>query len=51
MSDAQMGLSVAAPLIIVFAVFLHRMRALSLAGTIAASAASVAIATALFFTQ
>jgi hypothetical protein len=51
MSDAQSGLLVATPLILVFAVMLNRMGVLRLSGTVAACAASVAIATALFFTQ
>lgn len=51
MSDAQTGLLVATPLIMVFAVMLNRMGALRLSGTIAAVAASAAIAAALFFTQ
>ena len=46
-----MGLLMAAPLIIVFAIGLYRMRALGLTGTVAAVAASVVIAASLFFTQ
>ena len=51
MSDAQMGLLMAAPLIIIFAIGLYRMRALGLTGTVAAVVASVVIAAALFVTQ
>ena len=51
MSDAQTGLLMAAPLIIIFALGLYRMRALGLTGTVAAVAASVMIAVALFVTQ
>jgi hypothetical protein len=51
MSDAQVGLVMATPLIIVFAVMLHRMGVLRLTGTIAAVTLSVVIAVSLFFTQ
>jgi hypothetical protein len=50
-SDAQIGLMTAAPLIVVFAVMLHRMGVLRLSGTIAAVTMSVVIAAALFLTQ
>jgi hypothetical protein len=51
MSDAQVGLVMATPIIIIFAIMLHRMGALRLSGTIAAVTMSVAIALALFLTQ
>lgn len=51
MSDAQVGLMMATPLIVIFAVALHRMGVLRLSGTIAAVTMSVVIATALFLTQ
>ena len=51
MSDAQAGLLTAAPLIIIFALGLYRMRVLSFAGTFAAVSASIVIAAALFLTQ
>jgi len=51
MSDAQVGLVMATPLIIIFAVMLHRMGVLRLSGTIAAVTMSVAIAGILFVTQ
>lgn len=51
MSDAQVGLVMATPLIVIFAVMLHRMGVLRLSGTIAAVTMSIAIATALFLTQ
>ena len=51
MSDAQIGLITAAPLIVIFAIMLYRMGVLRLSGTIAAVTMSVAIATALFLTQ
>jgi hypothetical protein len=51
MSDAQVGLMMATPLIIIFAIMLHRMGVLRLTGTIAAVTMSVVIAAALFFTQ
>ncbi len=46
-----MGLLMAAPLIIIFALGLYRMRALGLTGTVAAVAASIIIAAAMFVTQ
>jgi len=51
MSEAQIGLTVAAPLIVIFALALHRMGALRGGATLAAVAASVAIAVVLFATQ
>jgi hypothetical protein len=51
MSDAQVGLLVATPIIVVFALALYRMGVLRLSGTITAVAMSVAIGIALFFTQ
>ncbi|MBV2185435.1 MAG: hypothetical protein KUL88_12960 [Rhizobium sp.] len=51
MTDAQIGLSVATPIIIGFAILLHRMGVLQRGGTISAVLASVAIATVLFFGQ
>jgi hypothetical protein len=51
MSDAQVGLLVATPLIAGFAVALHRMGALRRSGAITAVAMSVAIAVVLLVTQ
>jgi hypothetical protein len=51
MSDAQVGLLVATPIIVIFALALYRMGVLRLSGTIAAVAMSVAIGVVLFFTQ
>jgi len=51
MSEAQLGLITATPIIIVFAAALRRMGVLSTTGTISAIAASVAIAVVLFTTQ
>ncbi|WP_174219240.1 hypothetical protein [Microvirga sp. 17 mud 1-3] len=51
MTDAQIGLMTATPLIVIFAIMLYRMGVLRLTGTLAAVALSVAIAGALFFTQ
>jgi hypothetical protein len=51
MTDAQVGLVMATPLIIIFAIMLHRMGVLRLSGTITAVSMSVAIATVLFLTQ
>jgi hypothetical protein len=51
MSDAQIGLVMATPLIIIFAVMLHWMGVLRLSGTIAAVTLSIVIAMSLFFTQ
>ena len=51
MNDAQLGLTVATPLIIVFALALRWMGALRTSGTIAAVALSVIIAVVLFVTQ
>jgi hypothetical protein len=46
-----MGLAVATPVIIVFALALQRMGVLRTTGAVTAVLASVAIAVALFFTQ
>jgi hypothetical protein len=51
MSDAQVGLLVATPIIVIFALALYRMGVLRLSGAIAAVAMSVAIGAVLFFTQ
>lgn len=51
MTEAQYGLLTAAPLIAIFAIGLYKVRALGLAGTVAAVVASAAIAATLFFTQ
>ncbi|RAI36826.1 hypothetical protein [Rhodoplanes roseus] len=51
MNDAQLGLLVATPIIVVFAIALRRMGALRTTGAVAAVAASLAIAAVLFFTQ
>jgi hypothetical protein len=51
MSDAQAGLMMATPLIVIFAVMLHRMGVLRLTGTVAAVTMSIAIAFVLFVTQ
>ncbi len=51
MTDAQVGLVLATPLIVIFAVMLYRMGVLRLTGTISAVAMSVAIAVVLFLTQ
>lgn len=51
MSDAQIGLLVATPVIIGFALMLYRMGVLQGAGTVSAVAASVAIAAVLFLGQ
>ncbi|MBB4186462.1 MULTISPECIES: hypothetical protein [Sinorhizobium] len=48
MTDAQIGLSVATPIIIVFALVLHRMGVLQRAGTVSAVLFSIAIAVVLF---
>lgn len=51
MSDAQVGLVMATPLIIIFAIMLHRMGVLRLTGTVTAVMMSVVIAVTLFLTQ
>ncbi|WP_162859475.1 hypothetical protein FJN17_34195 [Bradyrhizobium symbiodeficiens] len=51
MSDAQIGLMTATPIIIVFAIVLWRMGVLSTVATVSAVSLSVAIATVLFTTQ
>jgi hypothetical protein len=50
-TDAQTGLAVAAPIIVIFAVALYRMGVLRLTGTVSAVVLSVAIAAILFFTR
>ncbi len=51
MSDAQIGLLTAAPIIMLFAVGLRRMGVLSTAAMVSAVGLSGAIAAVLFFTQ
>lgn len=51
MSDAQVGLVVVTPLIIIFALALHRMGVLRPIATLTAVLTSAAIAAVLFFTQ
>jgi len=51
MSDAQVGLVMATPLIIIFAIMLYRMGVLRPTGTIAAVTLSIVIALSLFLTQ
>jgi hypothetical protein len=51
MRDAQIGLLIATPLILVFAVLLYHKGALRLGGMIIAGAASIAIALVLFFSH
>lgn len=51
MTDAQIGLLVAAPVIIGFALMLYRMGVLQGAGTLSAVGASIAIAAVLFLGQ
>lgn len=51
MNDAQLGLLVATPIIIVFAIALRRMGALRTTGAVAAVVLSVVIAAVLFLTQ
>jgi hypothetical protein len=51
MSDAQVGLVVTAPLIIVFALLLHRVGVLRAPGMLTAVLTSAAIAAVLFLTQ
>ena len=51
MTDAQIGLVMAAPLIIIFALGLHRMGVLRPAATVSAVTMSVIIAAVLFWTQ
>jgi hypothetical protein len=51
MTEAQTGLVVATPIIVLFAVALYRMGVLRLTGTLSAVGLSVAIAVVLFFTQ
>ncbi|TGN90523.1 hypothetical protein EOW77_0001395 [Bradyrhizobium yuanmingense] len=51
MSDAQIGLMTATPIIIAFAIALRRMGVLSTVGTVSAVGLSIGIATVLFTTQ
>ncbi len=51
MSDAQIGLVVAAPIIIGFSIALHRMGVLQRYSTVIAVAASCVIAAVLFLQQ
>jgi hypothetical protein len=51
MSEAQLGLVTATPIIILFAIALRRMGVLSTVATISAVGLSVAIAVVLFTTQ
>ncbi|MGX4772720.1 hypothetical protein ACWAUC_23335 [Bradyrhizobium guangdongense] len=51
MSEAQLGLMTATPIIIVFAIALRRMGVLSTVATASAVSLSVAIAVVLFTTQ
>ncbi|WP_201752045.1 hypothetical protein [Microvirga arsenatis] len=51
MTDAQFGLLMATPIIIVFAIMLYRMGVLRLSGTVTAVTMSVVIAAGLFLTQ
>ncbi len=51
MSEAQLGLMTATPIIIMFAIALRKMGVLSTVATISAVSLSVAIATVLFTTQ
>ncbi|SEG49923.1 hypothetical protein [Bosea lathyri] len=51
MTDAQMGLAVAMPAIVVMAVLLYRMGVLQRGGVAAAVLMSLAIATVLFLEQ
>jgi hypothetical protein len=50
-TDAQTGLVIATPLIVIFAVALYRMGVLRLTGTISAVSMSIVIAVVLFLTQ
>ena len=51
MSEAQLGLMTATPIIIVFAIALRRMGVLSTVAAVSAVSLSVAIAVVLFTTQ
>lgn len=51
MTDAQFGLVMATPIIVVFAIMLYRMGVLRLSGTVTAVTMSVVIAAGLFLTQ
>ena len=51
MNEAQLGLVLATPTILVFVLFMYRRGALPLAGAIAAASMAVGIATVLFLAQ
>lgn len=51
MSEAQLGLVTATPIIVLFAIALRRMGVLSTVGTVSAVGLSIAIAVVLFTTQ
>lgn len=51
MNDAQVGLSIATPILIGFAIALYRMGVLQRTGALLAVTASLAIAASLFLTQ
>lgn len=51
MNDAQVGLSIATPILIGFAIALYRMGVLQRSGAALAVIASLAIAASLFLTQ
>jgi hypothetical protein len=48
MSDAQIGLSIATPVIVIFAIMLYRMGVLQRTGVVTAVIAAIAIAASLF---
>lgn len=51
MSEAQLGLLTVTPILVLFAVMLRAMGALSTTATVSASTLSIAIAVVLFLTQ
>jgi|GraSoiStandDraft_16_1057320.scaffolds.fasta_scaffold3194826_2 hypothetical protein len=51
MSEAQLGLALASPTILVFVLFMYRRGAIPLAGAIAAAVMAISIATVLFLSQ
>ena len=51
MNDAQIGLLISAPLLILFALMLYRMGILQRTGTVLAVSSSVLIAASLFLNQ
>jgi len=51
MSEAQLGLMTATPIIVLFAIALRKMGVLSTVATVSAVSLSIAIATVLFTTQ